>query len=374
MSTWKEWTRVTILIIIWSWTRFVESSYFSTTMSTGVVVERTRWAELRRWRCSRESLSGFRAKSGGWGVEKLWPIYGRRVCPLNGSDCHRHEIGSSDGKAWFRRGWTFWTWFLIYKFLDTDWYILLRKIKFTKGYFLSLNFFLKEIWKGIVSRFALSLSLFHVCTKFIRGEIIRKENKRKGKRKKKEKHSKDVGNTAFIRRIKGCFPLRSEKLWSFKCRSTCTSLFAQSQFKPCHGKYEHIHSFTLTANTSTRGFTKLTLKRSERRRGDILRSDEEGDRELCDPACNSVSFDYLWLFSVSLSLLSHHCLPPWNWKREVILTITHQVPFISNLYDFHLIIIPSIPRFRYRPDLNYYNRDQTWTIWKWNNIWRIRDI
>lgn len=186
MSTWKEWTRVTILIIIWSWTRFVESSYFSTTMSTGVVVERTRWAELRRWRCSRESLSGFRAKSGGWGVEKLWPIYGRRVCPLNGSDCHRHEIGSSDGKAWFRRGWTFWTWFLIYKFLDTDWYILLRKIKFTKGYFLSLNFFLKEIWKGIVSRFALSLSLFHVCTKFIRGEIIRKENKRKGKRKKRK--------------------------------------------------------------------------------------------------------------------------------------------------------------------------------------------
>lgn len=35
--------------------------------------------------------AGFHAKTGGEGEgEKLWPIYGRRVCPLNGSGCHRH--------------------------------------------------------------------------------------------------------------------------------------------------------------------------------------------------------------------------------------------------------------------------------------------
>lgn len=79
---------------------------------------------------------------------------------------------------------------------------------------LSLVEFLPErnMERDCVEICSFSLSLSHVCTKFIRGEIIRKENKRKGKRKKKEKHSKDVGNTAFIRRIKGCFPLRSEKL------------------------------------------------------------------------------------------------------------------------------------------------------------------
>lgn len=60
-----------------------------------------------------------------------------------------------------------------------------------------------------ICSFSLSLSCLHKI-------YPRRDNpqgkQKKREEKKKEKHSKDVGNTAFIRRIKGCFPLRSEKL------------------------------------------------------------------------------------------------------------------------------------------------------------------
>lgn len=57
---------------------------------------------------------------------------------------------------------------------------------------LSLVEFLPErnMERDCVEICSFSLSLSHVCTKFIRGEIIRKENKRKGKRKKKKSIAK----------------------------------------------------------------------------------------------------------------------------------------------------------------------------------------
>lgn len=126
-------------------------SYFSIRVIgwRDVVVERTRWINYDdsdlSWKFER-----FPCKKWEEG-EKLWPIYGRRVCPLNGSDCHRHtrsvlRRGFDVVNVCFLRG----SW---YKFL-TDWYP--RRIKF-----LSLSSWIctKEIREEIASRFFSSFFL-----------------------------------------------------------------------------------------------------------------------------------------------------------------------------------------------------------------------
>lgn len=236
-------------------------------------------------------------KLGGGGGETLANLWEASLSLKRKRLSSAHEIGSSDGRAaWFRRGSTFvslrGSW---YKFL-TDWYP--RRIKFIEDS-LSLSLFswtsTKEIlWEEIASRF------FSLLLSSPQRE---RKKKRRGGRKVRTKEMlviprlsdelRDASRFVAASHSRNFDHLNADQPVHLCLHSHNSSPVMESTNISIHSQRGEAHE----------GFTKLTLgKREKRRRHPYAPTRKK--TELCDPACNSVSFDYLWLFSVSLSSLS----------------------------------------------------------------------